>query len=94
MESRSPTSMIFPRYMTATRCEKCRTTARSWAMKTNAMPRSRCTCWSRLTTCAWMETSSAETGSSATISFGSRASARATPMRCRCPPENSCGKRL
>ncbi len=52
-------------------------------MKTNAMPSSFCTFWSRLTTWAWMDTSSAETGSSATISLGSRASARATPMRWR-----------
>ena len=44
--------------------------------------------------CAWIETSRAETGSSAMISFGSSASARATPIRCRWPPENSCGKRL
>ena len=42
-------------------------------------------------TCAWIETSSAETGSSQTISFGSTASARAMPMRWRWPPENSCG---
>ena len=28
------------------------------------------------------------------MSFGSSASARAIPMRWRCPPENSCGKRL
>ena len=40
---------------------------------------------------AWIETSSAETGSSATISFGFSESARAIPIRCRCPPENSCG---
>ena len=44
-------------------------------------------------TCAWMETSSADTGSSATMNRGSTASARAMPIRCRCPPENSCGKR-
>ena len=44
--------------------------------------------------CAWIETSSAETGSSATTSFGFSAMARATPMRWRWPPENSCGKRL
>jgi hypothetical protein len=31
--------------------------------------------------CDWIETSSAETGSSAMISFGRRASARATPIR-------------
>ena len=45
-------------------------------------------------TCAWIETSSADTGSSSTIRRGSTASARATPIRWRCPPENSCGKRL
>ena len=44
--------------------------------------------------CAWIETSSADTGSSSTMSFGSTASARAMPMRWRWPPENSCGKRL
>jgi len=38
---------------------------------------------SRFSTCAWIETSSAETGSSHTISFGESASARATPMRWR-----------
>ena len=41
--------------------------------------------------CAWIDTSSADTGSSATISLGLTASARAMPMRWRCPPENSCG---
>ena len=35
------------------------------------------------------ETSSAETGSSQTISFGRGARARAMPRRCRCPPESS-----
>ncbi len=51
-------------------------------------------CWrssSRFTTWAWIDTSSAETGSSATTSFGFSASARAMPMRWRWPPENSCG---
>ena len=51
----------------------------------------RCRSRRRLTTCAWIETSSAETGSSQTMSRGSTASARAMPMRCRWPPENSCG---
>ena len=46
---------------------------------------------SRLRICARIETSSAETGSSHTISFGSTASARAMTMRWRWPPENSCG---
>ena len=60
-------------------------------MKTNAMPRSLRRFSSRFITWAWMDTSSAETGSSATLIFGWVASARAMPMRCRCPPENSCG---
>ena len=38
-----------------------------------------------------METSRAETGSSAMMTWGSRASARAIAMRWRWPPENSCG---
>ena len=50
--------------------------------------------WSRLTICAFTETSSAETGSSHTIRAGSAASARAIPMRWRSPPENSCGQRF
>ena len=57
-------------------------------------PKSFCRLASRLTTCAWIETSSAETGSSSTISDGLSASARATPIRWRWPPENSCGNRL
>jgi hypothetical protein len=47
-----------------------------------------------LTTPAWIDTSSAETGSSSTNTSGSSASARAMPMRWRWPPENSCGNRF
>ena len=32
-----------------------------------------------------------QTSAAQTINFGRSASARATPIRCRCPPENSCG---
>ena len=46
---------------------------------------------SRLMICAWIETSSAATGSSRISRRGASASARASPMRCRCPPENSRG---
>ena len=60
-------------------------------MKISVSPRSRWSSRSRLSTCAWIDTSSADTGSSATISFGFSAIARATPMRWRWPPENSCG---
>ena len=77
-----------------TRSEMWRTTFRSWAMKTYVSPNSCCRSLSRLRICACTDTSSAETGSSQTISFGLTASARATPIRWRWPPENSCGKRL
>jgi hypothetical protein len=40
---------------------------------------------------AWIDTSSAETGSSATMKAGPTAKARAMPMRWRWPPENSYG---
>ncbi len=48
---------------------------------------------SRLRICARMETSSAETGSSQTMSSGSSTSARAIEIRWHWPPENSCGRR-
>ncbi len=41
--------------------------------------------------CAWIDTSSAETGSSQMISAGSMARARAMPTRWRWPPDSSCG---
>jgi len=43
---------------------------------------------------AWMETSRALTGSSQTMKSGRLARARAMPIRCLCPPENSWGYRL
>ena len=46
---------------------------------------------SRFSTCACTETSSADTGSSATMRAGRVTSARAMAMRWRWPPENSCG---
>src|SRR5512137_693456 len=48
----------------------------------------------RFRTWARTETSKAETGSSPITSRGRSTSARATQMRWRCPPENSCGKRV
>jgi hypothetical protein len=77
--------------MTAIRSEMWRTTARSWAMNRYVSENSDWSCSSRLMICAWIETSSAETGSSATMKSGLTASARAIPIRWRCPPENSCG---
>ncbi len=69
----------------------CRTTCRLCEMKRYAMPISCCRSMRRLSTCAWIDTSSADTGSSATTSRGCSISARATAIRCRCPPENMCG---
>jgi hypothetical protein len=48
---------------------------------------------SRFRIWAWIETSSAETGSSQIRSFGESARARAIPIRCRWPPENYGGYR-
>ena len=79
--------------MTATRCEMWRTRRRSCATKRIVSPSRCCSSSSRFTTCACTETSSAETSSSAIRHSGSTASARAMPIRCRCPPENSCGRR-
>src|SRR6185369_14449190 len=55
------------------------------------MPNSACRSCIRFNTWACTETSSALTGSSATIRRGRVISARAIAMRWRCPPENSCG---
>src|SRR3954467_5339692 len=73
--------------MTAIRSEMCRTTARSWATKRYVRLKSVWSSSKRLMICAWIETSSAETGSSATMKSGFSANARASPKRCRCPPE-------
>ena len=86
-----PISTTRPFSMTITWSAKSRTTGRSWAMKMKAMPSSRLSLSSSAMTCAWIETSSAETASSAMISSGSSASARAMAMRWRWPPENWCG---
>ena len=55
--------------------------------------RSCCSLRKRLRICAWIETSSDDTGSSQMSSSGSTASARAMPMRCNWPPENEDGLR-
>lgn len=52
-------------------------------MKTYVSPNSSWRSAKRFSTCAWIDTSSADTGSSATISFGFVAKARAIPMRWR-----------
>ena len=70
----------------------CRTTARSWAMKRYVRPSS-VPAGSRAgsRSAPGLETSSADTGSSLTMKEGFTARARARPIRCLWPPENSCG---
>ena len=84
-------SIVRPRYSTSTRSHRRRTTARLWLTNRIVMPKSRFSSFSRLTICAWIETSSALTGSSQISSFGRSTIARAMPMRWHCPPLNSCG---
>src|SRR5579859_7819696 len=94
MSLRPAVSTTFPRYITAIRSDRWRTTARSCAMNRYVSWNSRCRSCSRLMICAAIETSRAETASSQTMKDGFTASARAIPMRWRWPPENSCGYRL
>ena len=75
------TSHSLPRYITATRSLMFLTTARSWAMKISVSSCLALRSSSRLSTCAWTLTSSADTGSSQMISDGSSTSDRAIEMR-------------
>src|SRR5213593_4819926 len=91
----SPTtsSTIRPRYMTAIRSDMYRVTPTSWEMNTR-VSRNSSRSWSRrFMTPARIETSSMDTGSSATMNSGWRTIARAIATRCRCPPLSSCGYR-
>ena len=80
-----------PRYITAVVSQIWATTARSWLIRRKVTPDSRSRSLIRFSACACTDTSSADTGSSATTSFGRVMSARAMAMRWRWPPENSCG---
>ena len=82
-------STMLPRYMTPTVSEMCSTTLKSWLMKRYVRPNSFWSFRSRLMICAWMDTSSAETGSSQRMNSGFKARARAMQILCRWPPENS-----
>src|ERR671931_433530 len=86
-----PTSTSLPRYMTPMRWHMYSTDAISWLISRYEMRFSRWISFRRFRICVRMETSSDETGSSSTINAGSRVSARAMLMRCRCPPLNSWG---
>ena len=80
-----------PPYMTLSRAQVWLTTARSWLTSSSpdALLRRRPASTPR--TWAWIVTSSAVVGSSARISRGSVDSAIAMQIRCRMPPDSSCG---
>ncbi len=65
--SRGACSTILPRYITATRWLTCSTTLRSCDTNRYARPSVSCSSTSRLTICAWIDTSSALIGSSHTM---------------------------
>ncbi len=67
------------------------TTPMSCVTSTMAMPSRARRSASRSRICAWMVTSSAVVGSSASSRAGSHSSARAMPTRWRMPPDSSCG---
>ena len=84
-------STAFPAYMTMTRSAIPATTPRSWVMSISDAPSLSRAARSASSTWAWMVTSRAVVGSSAIITTGSLAIAIAITIRCRWPPENSCG---
>ena len=79
--------------MTATVSATCAITDSWCEMKIIVSPRRSVQLASRLRICAWTETSSALTASSAISSSGCGASARAIATRWRWPPDSSRGKR-
>src|SRR6478735_8741272 len=92
MSSTAPVSTGFPAYMTMMSSAIPATTPRSWVIMTTAAPVSSWAVWSTSRTWAWMVTSRAVVGSSATRTRGLLAMAMAIMTRWRMPPENSCGK--
>src|SRR5438094_227824 len=85
-----PSSTIRPRYMTAMRSAKRAAVERSCVIIRIPRPASRRRS-SRFRIPARTETSSIETGSSATSRSGPRTMLAAIATRCRWPPESSCG---
>ena len=86
-----PISATRPAYITATRSQVSAITPMSCVISITAAPWSLHRRLSSAMICAWIDTSSAVVGSSATISLGSAASASAITTRWRMPPENWCG---
>ena len=77
--------------MTATLSAKDSASAWSWVTKMLVMPARVSSSATALRVATRRPVSSAEKGSSSSISLGRSASARASATRCCCPPEISCG---
>ena len=86
-----PLSTMRPAYMTRMRRHMPATTPRSWVITMTAASCSRESVLSRRRICAWMVTSSAVVGSSASSSLGLHERAMAIMTRWRMPPLNWCG---
>ena len=84
-------STILPKYKTIILSLICLAILKSWVIKIKVNLNSFCKSLSKFITCAWIETSRADTGSSQIISLGFNIRALAIPIRLHCPPENSCG---
>ena len=87
--SDSANSAILPKYITATLSEICLTIDKSCAINKYVNPTSFCNLIKRLATCACIDTSKADIGSSQRINLASTANALAIPILCLCPPEDS-----
>ncbi len=87
-----PTSTIWPAYMTAMRSAMERSTGRSWVTKMMPpiSPRASSSRSNSIST-RWVDTSSAEVGSSAISSAGLSSVDSTVTTRCFMPPESWCG---
>src|SRR5581483_7438731 len=86
-----PSSAIWPAYITATRSHASATIPRLCVISSSAVSKFSFRSARMRRICASTITSSEVVGSSATRSEGCRTSASAIMIRCRMPPENSCG---
>ena len=89
--SAGPISMIRPRYITAIRSAMTQASDRSWVMNRYVSPRSSRRSSISRSSSVRIDTSSIDTGSSATMTLRPHTSAPAMTTRWRWPPDSSCG---
>jgi len=91
ISSVSPSSIVFPKYITKIWSVIYFTTDKSCEINTYVKPSFNCNSFNKFIIWAWIDTSSALTGSSQITNFGFTARALAIQILWRCPPENSWG---